>query len=96
MNYKINPSYVLVKICDTNLLVAKREKWEENPVVQPVPPIHALFWPMMDKGKTSEEVIQAFSKGFQKPREVIEKMFSGIVDNLADNGYLVPVEESDQ
>jgi len=90
MNYKIRPGFVMIKICDTHLLVAKRELWDKYNRVRPVPVKYALCWNLMAQGKSSDEVIQSVCKLFNKSEDEISRKFSPIFQKLADDGYLIP------
>ena len=37
MDYKVRPGVVSIRICDTDILTAKREIWDSCPVVRPLP-----------------------------------------------------------
>lgn len=93
MNYKIKPGFVLLSICNTHILVAKRECWENNAVIRQMPPKYVLVWTLMEKGKTSNEAIQSISQTFHKTHDEVEKRFSSVIQSLAESGYLIQVEE---
>lgn len=90
MNYKINPGFVLIKICDTHLLVAKREMWEQHNRVHVISKKYAVCWSLMEQGKTSDEVIQSMGDLFHKPFEEVSRRFDPVFQDLARKGYLLP------
>ena len=94
MIYNICPGIIMLKVCDTHLLVAKRELWKNFPRVRPIPRKHALIWFLMEKGRNSEEVMLAFSELFNKSIDDIHQQFDPVLNQLAEEGYLIPVENN--
>lgn len=93
MNYKIKEGYTLVKVCDTHLLVAKRSLWGERTGIRPIPKKYALCWTLMEKGKTSSEMIRSLTDLFHKSYDEFADRFSPILADLADDGYLEEAED---
>lgn len=85
----------MIKICDTHLLIAKREHWEENSTVRIIPKKYAVCWALMEQGRTSDEVIQSMADLFKKPFGEVAEKFSSVFQNLANDGYLIKDEGTD-
>ena len=94
MTYKTRPGIVLLKICDTFLLIAKREIWETCPRIRPIPMSWAGCWTIMKNGKTNEEAIKSFSDLFHKPEELFQKRYEKMFETLYLEGYLIESEEA--
>ena len=93
MVYKTRPGIVLLKICDVDVLAATRQTWEHCPAIRPIPRMWAGCWAVMQKGRTSEDVIDTFVRLFRRPEEEIRKRFDKIFTTLYEAGYLIPAEE---
>lgn len=93
MAYKARPGFVLLNICDAHLLVATRPLWAEFPRIRPLPNAWAVCWTLMEKGKTDQDVINMFMRLFNAPEAAMHKRFDPIFSGLAEEGYLIPVEE---
>lgn len=94
MGYRIHPGIVLLRICDVDMLVAKREVWEEFPHIRPLPKLWGLCWYMMEKGRTSDEVIDAFVRMFGKTEDEEKERLGKIFEKLYEEGYLIHVEDN--
>ena len=94
MEYRIRPGIVLLRICDVDMLVAKREVWEECPHIRPLPKLWGLCWFMMEKGRTSNEVVGAFVRMFGHTENEEKERLRKIFEKLYEEGYLIPVEEN--
>ncbi|MBR2553979.1 MAG: hypothetical protein IKE94_03855 [Aeriscardovia sp.] len=95
MNYRIKEGFTLVKVCDTHILVAKRSLWGERAGIRPVPKKYAVCWTLMEKGKTSDEVVRSLADLFHKSQEEVRERFSPVFTNLANDGYLEEAEPVD-
>ena len=95
MIYKTRPGIVLLRICDVDVLTATRKVWGECPAVRPVPRMWAGCWALMEKGRTSEEVIGTFTRLFQQPEEEVRIRLGKIFDKLYEEGYLISAEEGE-
>lgn len=93
MNYKIKPGYVLLKVCDTHLLVANRQLWDNSSRVRVIPKKYAVCWALMEQGKTSDDVIRSLAELLHKPIGEVEKRLTKTFQNLAEDGYLIEVKE---
>ena len=93
MMYERRPGIVLLRICGADLLVATRQIWEKFPAVRPVPRIWAACWGMMEKGYSSEEVIDTFAQLFRKPKEEMRGRLDKVFETLYSEGYLIEAEE---
>ena len=93
MAYKISPGIVRVRICGTDLLVAKREIWEECPRVRVIPKLWAACWTVMENDKTDDEVVAAFAGLLNKSEDEVRRRFDKIFRTLYDENYLVEAEE---
>lgn len=94
MIYKTRPGIVLLRICDVDILAATRKTWEVCPAVRPLPRMWAGCWALMEKGRTSEEVVHTFMGMFQKSEEEVRKKLDGIFSQLYCEGYLIDAEEN--
>lgn len=94
MVYKIRPGIVLLRICDVEMLAAKREVWEYCPKVRPLPKLWGLCWYMMERGSTSEDVIRSFVRLFGKTESEERERLGKVFEKLYEEGYLIPAEES--
>ena len=93
MIYKVRPGIVCLRICDVDLLVATRAVWEQCPAVRPLPKSWAACWAVMEKGRTSEEAVAAFSRLFHKPEEEMQAKLDKAFDALYREGYLIEAED---
>ena len=93
MTYKNHPGIVMLKVCDVRLLVAKRENWDAFPAARLVSKTHAVLWAIMEKGRNSDETLISLSEIFKKPIEEVHRRFDPVIEDLAANGYIIPVEE---
>ncbi len=93
MVYKTRPGFVLLNICGAHLLVATRPLWAEFPRVRPLPNAWAACWTLMAKNRTDQDVIHTFMRLYNAPEDAIRKRFDPIFSGLAEEGYLVTVEE---
>ena len=92
MAYKNRPGIVLIRVCDTDILVAKRESWEECRRVRPVPRLWAVCWSLMEQGKTTDEVVSLFTKTLGMPEEKVLPKLDRIFESLYQEGYLLPCQ----
>ena len=93
VSYKTNPGVTLIKICDTNLLVATRAQWEKCPLIRPIPKLWAACWRLMEDGKSDQDVIQTFVSLLHRSEREITDRFNKIFESLADEGLLIVSEE---
>ncbi len=93
MNYRIRPGVVLLRICDADLLAATRAIWEQCPAVRPIPRMWAASLSLMEKGRTSEDVIHAFTRLFQTSEEDVNARLGKAFETLYHEGYLVEAED---
>lgn len=93
MAYRIRPGIVRVRICDTDLLVAKRTIWEECPRVRVIPRLWAACWAVMENDRTDEDVVIAFAGLLRKPEDEVRERFEKIFRTLYNENYLIEVQE---
>ena len=93
MNYRIRPGVVLLRICGADLLTATREIWEQCPAVRPIPRMWAAGLTLMEKGRTSEEVMDAFARLFLQSEEDVGARLGKAFETLYREGYLVAAED---
>lgn len=93
MVYKTRPGVILIKICGVDILAATRQAWEECPMVRPIPRIWAACWSLMEKGRTSDDVMKFFIRFFHKPEEDVRSMLGTMFEKLYQEGFLIAVEE---
>jgi len=94
MMYKFRPGIVLLQVCNVDLLVAKRELWESFPRIRPISKKCVLICKIMEKGINSDQAIIGFSRILNITIEESHKKFDPIIKRLAEEGYLIPFEES--
>ena len=93
MIYKARQGIVLLKICGVDVLAATREAWEKCPRIRPIPRLWAGGWTLLQKGRTTEEVLQTFS-GLFKNREGFTDKLEQAFEKLYEEGFLVPVDHA--
>ena len=86
----------MIRICDVDILTATRKTWEVCPAVRPLPRMWAACWHLMEKGRSSEEVIQTFVSLFHQPEEKVRLKLDKIFLKLFEEGYLISSEENDR
>ena len=89
MTYRTREGIVLLHVCETDLMVATRQIWEECPAVQPVPRIWAVIWKLMEQGKTEQEIIDSFCGILTRPEKEVRNRFMQIFEKMAEEGYLI-------
>lgn len=89
MIYKTRPGIVLIRICDVDVLAATRAVWGQCTSVRPLPRLWAGCWALMEKGRTSEEIISVFARLFQQPEDVTREKLEKIFRKLYEEGYLI-------
>lgn len=89
MVYITRPGISLIRICDTDILVASRSEWEKCPVIRPVPRLWAACWHIMEQGKTDREVVTAFASLLKKPEEEIRAKLNKVFATLTSEGLMI-------
>lgn len=95
MVYKTRPGIELLNLCGTSLLAATRPLWRECPRVRPLPKLWAAFYGVMSRGKNSEEAMVFFVDFLHIPREKMESKMAPMMETLAKEGFLIPVEDEE-
>lgn len=93
MNYRTRKGIVLLHVCGSDLLAATREAWAECPRIRPVPRIWAVVWKLLEQGKTSQEVVEAFQSMLSRPEAEVRERFDRIFKAMSEEGYLIPETE---
>lgn len=93
MDYKVREGVVSIRICDTDILTAKREIWDSCPVVRPLPRHWAFAFCLIERQGSSELALQGLSKVFGKSLDEVRKQYEPVFEKLCEDGFLVPVEE---
>lgn len=93
MEYKVHPGIVLLNICDTHMLVATRQFWEEFPRVRPLPHLWSICWTLMEKGYTDRQAVGIFARLFRIPEDEVNRRFAKMFSTLSQEGYLIPAED---
>lgn len=93
MVYRTRPGVILIKICGVDILAATRQAWEGCPVVRPVPRIWAACWSMMEKGRTSDDVMRFFIRLIHKPEEEVRSVLGTMFEDLYKEGLLIAAGE---
>ena len=93
MDYKVREGVVSIRICDTDILTAKREIWDSCPVVRPLPRPWAFAFCLIERQGSSELALQGLSKVFGKSLDEVRKQYEPVFEKLCEDGFLVPVEE---
>lgn len=93
MDYKVREGVVSIRICDTDILTAKREIWDSCPVVRPLPRHWAFAFFLVERRGSSELALEGLSKVFGKTMEETRRLYEPVFEKLHEDGFLVPVEE---
>ncbi len=96
MAYKIRPGAVMLKICDSFILTATHDIWEDCRHVRPIPKMWAACWKIMEKGMSDEEAIEAFATLYGQPKEQIRGRYDEIFRTLFEDGFLIKDEEKEE
>ena len=95
MNYKTRPGIVRLRICDVDILAAKRENWEACPKVRPLPRMWAACWAIMENDRTSEDVVHTFSNLFHQSEQEVREKLNKIFTRLYEEGFLILAGEDE-
>ena len=93
MVYKARPGVVRVRICDTDILTAKREVWDQCPTVFPLPRLWAYAWFLIERRGSSEEALESMSVVMKKSVDELREQFAPCFEKLSQMGFLIPAEE---
>ena len=92
MGYKARQGIVLLKICGVDVLAATRQAWGECPRIRPIPRLWAAGWMLMQKGRTSDEVLNAFSNLFKDGEGGLTQKLKRAFEKLHEEGFLISAE----
>lgn len=95
MSYRIRPGIALINICGTHLLAAERAVWEECPRVRQIPRLWAACWTIMEKGKTDQDVVEAFTDLVSGSEEDIRVRLGKVFTQMYEEGYLLKTENDE-
>ncbi len=93
MNYKTRPGVVMLRVCDVDLLAATRAIWSQCPKIRPLPRLWGGCWALMEKGRTSDEVIAFFSRLFKQTEEATRNKLTPIFEKLYSEGFLIIADD---
>ena len=95
MIYKARQGIVLLKICGVDVLAATREAWEKCPRIRPIPRLWAGGWTLLQKEKTSEDVLRVFSDLFKERADVFTQRMEQAFEKLYEEGFLVLADDTE-
>lgn len=93
MEYKVRPGVVRVRICDTDILTAKREIWDQVPTVAPLPRMWAYAWFLIERYGSSDKALESMSVVLKKSVEELREQFAPFFDKMTQLGFLIPAED---
>lgn len=94
MNYSCRPGIVMTKICGVWLLIPTREASEQCPGVIRLTLPSVIFWGMLEKNKTQEDMSHAFKILTHKTDEEIQKMIDSMLDSFLKKNLLIAEDDA--
>ncbi len=95
MKYKPRPGIVLTKLCDTNVLIPSRVAYDACKSIIRLPMLWAMTWSLLEKGEPEEKILRAHKILTKQSDSVIREKLNEFYEQLADQGYLIRVEDSE-
>ena len=92
MAYKARKGIVLLKICGVDVLASTREAWDECPSIRPIPRLWAGGWTLLQKGRTTDDVLKVFSDLFKDKAFIFSQKLEQAFEQLYKEGFLIPTE----
>lgn len=96
MEYKPREGIERVIVCGVSLLVPTRRASEECPNIATITMLESMFWRQLVNGKSFEEICAFYSGLTFKPMEAARPVVGGFFERLAEKGFVIPVEGTDE
>ncbi len=89
MQHKIRDGIVLKNICGEWLLIAVGDACDHCMYVRQINDTLAYYWKLLEKGKSTVEIMEQACKEYDAPAEVIWKDAENLIKKLYEMNYLV-------